>query len=37
MDRLAAASTTRGISIIPRIDHAAAATAISMELRTEKY
>jgi uncharacterized protein (DUF302 family) len=33
MDRLAAAVTTRGISIMARIDHAAAATAIGMELR----
>lgn len=33
MDRLAAAVTTRGISIMARIDHAAAAAAIGMELR----
>ena len=33
MDRLAAAETTRGISIVARIDHAAAAAAIGMELR----
>lgn len=32
MDRLAAAVTTRGISIMARIDHAAAAAAIGMEL-----
>ena len=32
-DRLAPAVTTRGISIMARIDHAAAATAIGMELR----
>src|SRR6516165_10265370 len=32
-DRLAAAVTSRGISIMARIDHAAAATAIGMELR----
>jgi uncharacterized protein (DUF302 family) len=33
MDRLAAAVTTRGISVMARIDHAAAAAAIGMELR----
>ena len=33
MDRLAAAVTTRGISIMARIDHAAAAAAVGMELR----
>ena len=33
MDRLAAAVTTRGISIVARIDHAAAAAAIGMGLR----
>jgi len=33
MDRLAAAVTTRGISIMAGIDHAAAAAAIGMELR----
>jgi uncharacterized protein (DUF302 family) len=33
MDRLASAVTTRGISILARIDHAAAAAAIGMELR----
>src|SRR5271163_5331261 len=33
VDRLAAAITTRGISIVARIDHAAAAAAIGMELR----
>ena len=33
MDRLAAAVRTRGISIMARIDHAAAAAAIGMELR----
>lgn len=33
MSRLAAAVTTRGISIMARIDHAAAAAAIGMELR----
>jgi uncharacterized protein (DUF302 family) len=33
MDRLAAALTTRGISIMARIDHAAAVAAIGMELR----
>ena len=33
MDRLAAAVTTRGISIVARIDHADAAAAIGMELR----
>ena len=32
MDRLAAV-TTRGISIMARIDHAAAASAVGMELR----
>jgi uncharacterized protein (DUF302 family) len=32
MDRLAAAVTSRGISIMARIDHAAAAAAIGMEL-----
>ena len=32
-DRLAAAVTSRGISIMARIDHAAAAAAIGMELR----
>ena len=30
VDRLAAAITTRGISIMARIDHAAAAAAIGM-------
>jgi len=34
MDRLAAAKTTREISIMARIDHAAAAAAIDMELRS---
>ena len=33
MDRLAAAVTSRGISIVAGIDHAAAAAAIGMELR----
>ena len=33
MDRLAAAVTSRGISIMAGIDHAAAAAAIGMELR----
>jgi uncharacterized protein (DUF302 family) len=33
MDRLVAAVTTRWISIMARIDHAAAAAAIGMELR----
>jgi uncharacterized protein (DUF302 family) len=33
MDRLAAAVTTRGISIMARIDHGAAAAAVGMELR----
>src|SRR6516165_10794152 len=33
MDRLVAAVTTRGIFIMARIDHAAAAAAIGMELR----
>jgi uncharacterized protein (DUF302 family) len=33
MDRLAAAVTSRGISIMARIDHAAAAAAMGMELR----
>jgi uncharacterized protein (DUF302 family) len=33
MDRLAAAVTTRGIFIMARIDHAAAAAEIGMELR----
>jgi uncharacterized protein (DUF302 family) len=33
MDRLAAAVTKHGISILARIDHAAAAAAIGMELR----
>ena len=33
MDRLAAALTTRGISIMARIDHAGAAAEIGMELR----
>ena len=33
MDRLAAAVTTRGISIMARIDHAVAAAVIGMELR----
>ena len=33
MDRLAAAETTREISIMARIDHAAAAAVTSMELR----
>ena len=33
MDRLAAAVTSCEISIMGRIDHAAAATAIGMELR----
>ena len=33
MDRLAAAVTSRGISIMARIDHAAAAAAAGMELR----
>ena len=33
MDRLATAVASRGISIMARIDHAAAATAIGMELR----
>ena len=32
-DRLAAAVTSRGISIMARIDHAVAAAAIGMELR----
>jgi uncharacterized protein (DUF302 family) len=34
MDRLTAAVTTRGISIMARIDHAAAAAEIGMELRS---
>ena len=33
MDRLAAAVTTRGMSIMARIDHAAAAASVGMELR----
>ena len=33
MDRLAAAVTSRGMSIMARIAHAAAAAAIGMELR----
>ena len=33
MDRLAAAVTSRGISIMARIDHAAAAAAVGMDLR----
>ena len=33
MDRLAAAVTARGISVMARIDHAAAATAVGMKLR----
>ena len=33
MNRLAAAVTSRGISIMARIDHAAAAAAVGMELR----
>jgi uncharacterized protein (DUF302 family) len=33
VDRLAAAVTTRGISIVARIDYAVAAAAIGMELR----
>ena len=33
MDRLASAITTRGMSIMARIDHAAAAATIGMELR----
>ena len=33
MDRLAAAVTTRGISVMARIDHAATAAAIGMKLR----
>ena len=33
MDRLAAGVTRRGISIMARIDHAAAAAAVGMELR----
>ena len=33
MDQLAAAETTRGISIMARIDHAAAAAVTSMEFR----
>lgn len=33
MDRFAAAVTRRGISIMARIDHAAAAAAVGMELR----
>ena len=33
VDRLAAAVTSRGISIMARIDHAAAAAAVGMELR----
>ena len=33
MDRLAGAVTRRGISIMARIDHAAAAAAVGMELR----
>ena len=32
MDQLAAAETTRGISIMARIDHAAAAAAVGMAL-----
>lgn len=32
-DRLAAAVTSRGISILARIDHAAAASAVGLELR----
>lgn len=32
-DRLAAAVTRRGMSIVGRIDHAAAAAAVGMELR----
>jgi uncharacterized protein (DUF302 family) len=33
MDRLAAAVTSRGISIMGRIDHTAAAAVVGMELR----
>lgn len=33
MDRLAAAVTNHGISILARIDHAAAAAEVGMELR----
>jgi uncharacterized protein (DUF302 family) len=33
MDRLAAAVTSRGISIMARTDHAAAAAAVGIELR----
>ena len=33
VDRLAAAGTSRGISIMARIDHAAAAAAVGMKLR----
>ena len=33
MDRLAAAVTSRGITILARIDHAAAAAAVGMTLR----
>ena len=33
MDRLAAPITTRGISIVARIDHAAAGAGVGMELR----
>src|SRR5215467_9317989 len=33
MDRLAATITSRGMSIMARIDHAAAAAAVGMELR----
>ena len=33
MDRLAAAVTNQGISILARIDHAAAAAEVGMELR----
>jgi uncharacterized protein (DUF302 family) len=33
MDRLTTGVTTRGISIMARIDHAAAAAAVGMELR----
>ena len=33
MDRLAAAVTARGMSILARIDHAAAAAAVGMTLR----
>ena len=37
MDRFAAAVTTRGISIMARVDHAAAAAAIGMGCDPPKF